>query len=98
MRVVVAGSSGLIGTELVSTLRAGGHEVTRLVRRPPSAEDEMQWDPAAGRVPTDALDGCDAVVNLCGVGVGDKRWTGSYKQAIRDSRLDPTNTLAAAVV
>lgn len=97
MRVLVAGSSGLIGTELVTTLRTAGHEVTRMVRRDPSGADEVRWDPTAGRVPDDALDAADAVVNLCGVGVGDKRWSGSYKQAIRDSRLDPTETLAKAV-
>lgn len=97
MRVLVAGSSGLIGTELVTTLRGAGHEVTRMVRRDPTGEDEVRWDPTAGRVPEDALDATDAVVNLCGVGVGDKRWSGSYKQAIRDSRLDPTETIAKAV-
>jgi uncharacterized protein (TIGR01777 family) len=97
MRVLVAGSSGLIGTELVATLRRDGHEVTRLVRRTPAGADELQWDPTADRVPEDGLDDADAVVNLCGVGVGDKRWSGSYKQAIRDSRMAPTEVLARAV-
>lgn len=97
MRVLVAGSSGLIGTALVAALREAGHEVSRLVRRAPGGPDEVRWDPAAGQLPADALDGVDAVVNLCGVGVGDKRWSGSYKQAIRDSRLEPTTLLAGAL-
>jgi hypothetical protein len=97
MRVVVAGSSGFIGTALVAALRRSGHEVTRLVRRDPGAADERRWDPPAGWLAPDALAGADAVVNLCGVGVADKRWTAERKQAIRDSRMTPTEVLAGAV-
>lgn len=97
MRVVVAGSSGLIGSALVASLRNGGHDVTRLVRHPASRADERQWNPQAGVVDGDVLRGADAVVNLCGAGIGDKRWSGAYKQAIRDSRLTTTDVLAHAV-
>jgi uncharacterized protein len=97
MRVVVAGSSGLIGTALVPVLRRAGHEVIRLVRRRPAAPDERGWDPPAGRLDDEALTGADAVVNLCGVNVGAKRWSGAHKQAIRDSRIEPTEVLARAV-
>jgi len=96
MRVMVAGSSGLIGTSLVPHLRHSGHEVLRLVRRAPRAPDERGWDPPAGRLQDGALDGVDAVVNLCGVGL-DRPWSGARKQAIRDSRVEPTEVLAAAV-
>lgn len=96
MRVVVAGSSGLIGTALVSHLRAGGHEVLRLVRRSPAAPDERRWDPPAGWVQDGALDDVDAVVNLCGSPQRVRRWTGAYKQAMRDSRIVPTEVLARA--
>jgi hypothetical protein len=98
MRVVVAGSSGLIGTSLVAALRGGGHEVLRLVRRRPSGPDERGWDPPAGRIDGGALDGVDAVVNLCGAGVADKRWSDARKQVLLDSRTVPTEVLAAAVV
>ncbi|MET0189637.1 MAG: NAD-dependent epimerase/dehydratase family protein, partial [Pseudonocardia sediminis] len=57
MRVVVAGSSGLIGTALVAHLRGAGHEVLRLVRRTPAAPDERGWDPPSGRLDEGALDG-----------------------------------------
>lgn len=97
MRVIVAGSSGLIGNALVESLRAGGHDVTRLVRRTASGADELQWNPQQGVVDVDALRGADAVVNLCGAGIGDQRWSGAYKQAIRDSRLTATDVLAHAV-
>ncbi|MGH3931155.1 MAG: NAD-dependent epimerase/dehydratase family protein, partial [Pseudonocardiaceae bacterium] len=66
MRVVIAGSTGLIGTALVSLLRQVGHEVFRLVRRRPSAPDEYSWNPASATIDPGALDGADAVVNLCG--------------------------------
>jgi uncharacterized protein (TIGR01777 family) len=97
MRIVIAGSSGLIGTALVASLRADGHDVARLVRRRAAAADEFEWKPQQADIDPRALTGADAVVNLCGVGIGDKRWSGSYKQALRDSRLTPTDVLANAV-
>lgn len=97
MRVVVAGSSGLIGTALVAHLRETGHDVLRLVRRSPAAPDERGWDPPAGRIDPATFDGVDAVVNLCGNSQQARRWTGAYKQAMRDSRIVPTEVLAAAV-
>jgi uncharacterized protein len=97
VRVVVAGSSGLIGTALVAHLRASGHEVLRLVRRAPAAPDERGWDPPAGRVDPGTFDGVDAVVNLNGVGIADRPWSGARRQVLRDSRTVPTEVLAAAV-
>lgn len=95
--MVIAGSSGLIGTALVAALRRAGHDVTRLVRRAPAGSDERRWDPPAGWIDESALDGVAAVVNLCGVGIASRRWTEERKQAIRDSRNTPTQVLAAAV-
>jgi hypothetical protein len=73
MRVAIAGSSGLIGTALVSALREAGHEVLRLVRRRPSAPDERAWDPSAATMDAGTLDGVDAVVNLCGSAMASRR-------------------------
>ncbi|MBC3192882.1 TIGR01777 family protein [Pseudonocardia sp. C8] len=97
MRVVVAGSSGLIGTALVAHLRGAGHEVLRLVRRGSAAPDERGWDPPAGTIEDGAFDGVDAVVNLNGAGIGNRPWSGARKQLIRDSRNVPTDVLATAV-
>jgi uncharacterized protein (TIGR01777 family) len=97
VRVVVAGSSGLIGTALVADLRHAGHEVLRLVRRAPAAPDERGWDPPAGRIDDGTFDGVDAVINLNGAGIGDRLWSGSRKQLLRDSRNVPTEVLATAV-
>ena len=97
MRVAVTGSSGLIGTALVQLLEAGGHDVVRLVRRPPRGPHEVRWDPEAGTVDQAGLAGVEAAVHLAGAGVGDHRWTPAYKQAIRDSRVLGTRTLVTAL-
>ncbi|PPK61082.1 TIGR01777 family oxidoreductase [Actinokineospora auranticolor] len=97
MRVLVAGSSGLLGTALVERLRGDGDEVLRLVRRPAQGPDERSWDPPAGVIDDGAFDGVDAVVNLCGAGIGDRRWSHARKQVLLDSRVEPTEVLAAAV-
>jgi uncharacterized protein (TIGR01777 family) len=86
----------MIGTALVAHLRASGHEVLRLVRRAPAAPDERGWDPPAGRVDPGTFDGVDAVVNLCGSPQKPQRWSGAVKQAMRDSRIVPTEVLATA--
>lgn len=97
MKVAVTGASGLIGSALVESLRASGHDVLRLVRRPAAAADEVTWDPAAGTVDLERLAGTDAVVHLAGAGVGDKRWTAAYKETIRRSRVDGTRTIVRAM-
>ncbi|MEU5097198.1 TIGR01777 family oxidoreductase [Streptomyces sp. NPDC020996] len=96
-RIAVAGASGLIGSALVRSLRADGHEVVRLVRRAARERDEVRWNPEEGYVDVAGLAGCDAVVNLAGAGVGDRRWTEEYKRTVRDSRVRGTSTLAEAV-
>jgi len=96
--VAIAGSSGLIGSALAAALRTADHRVIRIVRRKPASRDEVQWNPDRGDFDPDCLNGVDAVVNLCGAGVGDKRWSGAFKQTLRDSRIDPTEVIADAVV
>jgi uncharacterized protein (TIGR01777 family) len=97
MRILLAGSSGFLGTRLTARLRAGGHDLTRLVRRPTGTPGEATWDPAAGRLDPALVAGADAVINLAGAGVGDRRWTPRYKRLILSSRLDTTGTLARTV-
>lgn len=96
MKIVMAGASGFLGGHLAARLEAKGHDVTRLVRREAAAKSELAWDPYADGLDPKVLDGVDAVVNLCGAGVADKRWTPAYKQLIRDSRVIPTSAIAAA--
>jgi uncharacterized protein (TIGR01777 family) len=96
MRVVITGSSGLIGRALVRDLRGDGHEVLRLVRKEPTGPDEAHWDPYGG-VDAKSLEGTDAVVHLAGPGIGDRRWTESYKKKLRDDRVVGTRNLAEAL-
>lgn len=97
MRIAVTGSTGLIGTALVARLRAAGHTVVRLVRRPTRGADEVSWDPRRGTLDLDGLAGVEAAVHLAGAGAGDHRWTEAYKRTIRDSRVLGTRTLVRAL-
>ncbi|MFB9236179.1 TIGR01777 family oxidoreductase [Plantactinospora siamensis] len=97
MRIVLAGASGFLGRSLVDRLAADGHQLTWLVRRPPAGADQVQWNPSAGALDPAVLAGADAVINLAGAGVGDKRWTDAYKRVIRSSRVDSTGTIARTI-
>jgi len=93
MRVAVTGASGLIGSALVPVLREAKHEVLSLVRRTPTHADDAQWDPAAGTIDVDALQGVDAIVHLAGENIG-QRWTETSRRRILDSRVQGTRLVA----
>lgn len=97
MKVLIGGSSGLIGSALVESLRADGAEVTRLVRRQPTAADEVFWDPERGQMDGAAVSGVDVVVNLAGAGIGDKRWSDARRRLILGSRVQSTTLLAEVI-
>jgi uncharacterized protein (TIGR01777 family) len=97
VKVVVTGSSGLIGSALVKSLAADEHDVVRLVRREPRAADERRWNPTSGELDPALMDAADAVVHLAGAGIGDRRWTDDYKQTVLRSRVDGTTTIASAI-
>jgi uncharacterized protein (TIGR01777 family) len=95
MKIAVTGSTGLIGTALTRSLTGDGHTVIPVVRRAVGAgEDAVRWDPAAGTIDATALEGVDGVVHLAGAGIGDKRWSDSYKRTILESRTKGTDVLA----
>ncbi len=96
-RVAITGSSGLIGGALSAFLTRRGDEVVHLVRRPARTPAEVTWDPSSRELDPALLEGVTAVVNLAGAGVGDHRWTPSYKQQILASRVDATHTVATAL-
>jgi len=102
MKILVTGSSGLVGTALVSALARGGHTVCRLVR-PQSAGGEgpkegfvVAWNPATGELGGAGV-GADAVVNLAGASIADGRWTAQRKALLRSSRIDTTRALVGAL-
>ena len=97
MRIGITGASGLIGSALVPSLRAHGHDVIRFVRGAAGGADERPWDPGARRLdPGDVAD-LDAVVHLAGAGVADKRWTKARKDVVLRSRTDGTTAVATAM-
>ena len=97
-RILVAGSSGMIGTQLVAFLDTGGHEVWRMVRREVSeGKNEVFWDPSSGELDGTILEGFDAIIHLGGEGIGDKRWSNKRKSMIKDSRVDSTKLLSDAI-
>jgi hypothetical protein len=97
VKVAVTGSSGQIGSRLVSALAEDGHEVIRLVRRTPRRADEHRWDPQHRRIDPAVLADIDAVVHLAGAGVADHRWTARHKREVLESRVDGTVTISQAL-
>ncbi len=98
MRILISGSTGLIGTALVDALEHGGHDPIRLVRgSPPDHRGSIAWDPAAGTIDRGGLEGIDAVVHLAGEGIATRRWTLAQKKRILDSRVNGTTLLSKTV-
>lgn len=95
MKVLVSGSTGLIGSALVPFLSTGGHEVVRLVRPRSKAptRDLVHWDPDANYVDAASLEGFDAVIHLAGEPIAAGRWNEARKARIRDSRVRATRLL-----
>ncbi|AXA34955.1 MAG: TIGR01777 family protein [Candidatus Hydrogenedentota bacterium] len=98
MRILVSGASGFIGRPLVETLRKHGHDVIRLVRRPPAHADERYWNPQRGEIQLEEPDAAplklDAVVHLAGENITGGRWSPAKKARIRESRVVGTRLLA----
>ncbi|MFO0810643.1 MAG: TIGR01777 family oxidoreductase [Gemmataceae bacterium] len=103
MKVFVTGGTGLIGSRLIRALRKRGDEVMALSRQADAWErvgqdvTVIQGDPTQPGDWQDALAACDGVVNLAGAGVFDKRWNAAYKQTMRDSRVNGTANVVAAL-
>jgi uncharacterized protein (TIGR01777 family) len=97
LRIAITGSTGLVGRRLTAFLRAGGHEVLRLVRGRADGADEIHWDPMAGEIDAAKLEGLDAVVHLAGASIAGGLWTRKRKAAIRDSRVLGTHLLATTL-
>jgi uncharacterized protein (TIGR01777 family) len=97
MKIIVSGSSGLIGSALVPHLEASGHEVVRLVRTPAGGPGEAHWNPATGEIDRTVIDSADAIINLNGRSIGEGRWNRQVKEDLRTSRLASTRTLANAI-
>lgn len=98
MKVLLSGSSGLVGSALIPVLTGGGHQAVRLVRSQPSDEvSEVRWDPDAGDIDAAGLKGVEAAVHLAGESIAAGRWTAAKKARILESRVKGTRLLAEAL-
>jgi uncharacterized protein (TIGR01777 family) len=98
MKVLISGSTGLVGAALSENLRRDGHEVARFVR--PGEEirvGDVRWDPQSREFNAAAADGADAVVHLAGASIADGRWNDARKLILRSSRVEATHYLVAAL-
>ena len=103
MKILITGSTGLVGTALTQDLQRAGNTVCRLVRPGTSTQTiggsqgfDVNWNPATGELGGAAV-GADAVVNLAGASIAEKRWTPQRKQLLHSSRIDTTRALVQAL-
>lgn len=96
MKVLISGSSGLVGSALIQKLQADSQEIVRLVRGQ-SRPDSVLWSPQDQTIDAEQLEGVDAVVHLAGDNIASGRWTAAKKQRIRDSRVQGTQLLASTL-
>src|SRR5216683_7879608 len=104
MRILVSGSTGFLGTELVETLEQQGHAVARLMRpgtarkSTASADPQaVQWDPVAAQFDAAVAEGAEALIHLAGASIAGGRWNAPRKKLLRTSRIDATRQLIAAL-
>ena len=93
MNVLIGGSNGLIGKELVNRLRSEGHRVICLVRREPFSSDEIQWDIPNRKINLKDVSSIDGVIHLGGAPIVDRRWSASVCEELRSSRILSTELL-----
>jgi uncharacterized protein len=98
MRILISGSSGLVGTALSNALRADGHAVARLLRPgKQAAAGDVRWNPDSGEIDLAAMEGAEALVNLAGASIGEGRWNEGRKGILRSSRVDATRHLVESL-
>lgn len=98
MRIAITGASGFVGQAVAVALRAGSHDLVRLVRRPDGRPDSATWDPATGALDAKNLGAIDAVIHLAGENIAAGRWKASRKNAMAESRGPATERLCRTLL
>jgi len=102
VKIIISGSSGLVGSALVNSLRSDNHQIARLIRSGSPAQtgpssESIRWEPPTGSIDLAAMEGADAVVHLAGASIAEGRWTPARKEILRRSRVDATHHLVAGL-
>ncbi|HUS12359.1 MAG TPA: TIGR01777 family oxidoreductase [Pyrinomonadaceae bacterium] len=97
MKILISGSHGLVGTALIKSWEAAGHEISRLVRHYPNSSSEIEWSPDRYSIALARIEGFDAVVSLAGESIAEGRWTDEKERRIRESRVKGTKLLGDAL-
>lgn len=97
VKILVTGSTGLVGSKLVPYLVSCGHDVDRLKRGEPQNGGDPVWAPSKNQLEASQLEGYDAIVHLAGENIASGRWTDDKKRSLRDSRINGTNLIVEAL-
>jgi uncharacterized protein len=103
MKIAIAGATGFVGSQLVAQLQAEGHLVTILTRNPQQASNRfpqaqvVSYNPLKSGEWQSSISGCDAVINLAGEPIAEKRWTPAQKRTILESRQIGTQKIVEAI-
>ena len=92
MNIVIAGGSGVVGSHLYDHLSSAGHQIKILSRHPKNGT-QVFWNPSEKKIDHAQVQDTEVIINLCGVGIGDKRWTRSRKEELESSRTEPIEFL-----
>ena len=96
MKILITGGTGFIGTPLSHELRKSGHKVVVTTRRSSDSPEKITWHPPE-RIPSDVMEGFDAVINLAGEPIAPGRWNGEKKEKILMSRINTTRALVESI-
>ncbi len=94
--ILIAGGTGFIGRRIQKLLENSNYKVS-ILSRSPKKSNEFHWDPSKVEIDKKALENVSAIINLCGSGIGDKRWTAKRKEELFHSRIEPTKFLYSLI-
>ncbi len=96
LRIAITGATGLVGSKVLPFFKDKGHLVVPITRQALLAPPCIVWDPDAGQLDPEQMEGFDVVIHLAGTNVGE-RWDGAYKQSILTSRVNGTRLLCTTL-